>query len=174
MSLDPAPRSGFDEVDEDRRSFSRTMIMPSSREWQCPVSRGPSEWREPVRVQERLYRDWRSLRITLTPPTEEPYQTTPETALVFTRLSTEWRRATRFSSMHATSWMHLAYQQIIGLGPSVVPLLVDDMQRGNEDWHWALAAITRANPASEAQSAGEATEAWIKWWQGRNLTDARR
>lgn len=38
--------------------------------------------------------------------------------------------------------MHPAYQQIIGMGPAVVPLLLNDLVRTRSHWFWALRAIT--------------------------------
>jgi hypothetical protein len=168
MSVGTASHRILGEKADDGRGFERAVV--SLTEWRSRRTLGQDDWREQIRIRPHLYGDWRTGRAA---HAEAQYRATPATAAVFARLASEWRRETRLSSSQATSWIHPAYQQVIGLGPPVVPLLIEDMEAGNEDWHWALAAITRANPASAAQSLVEATEAWIAWWKRRGLPDAR-
>ena len=61
--------------------------------------------------------------------------------------------------------MHPAYQQIIGMGWEVLPLILRDLKESKADWFWALTAITGANPISEgiAGNITQMTEAWLQW-----------
>lgn len=61
--------------------------------------------------------------------------------------------------------MHSAYQQIIGLGPAVVPLLLAELDREPDHWFWALKAITGADPLPPdgRGRVGEMTQAWLRW-----------
>ena len=61
--------------------------------------------------------------------------------------------------------MHPAYQQIIGLGPAAVPLLLRELEREPDYWFWAIKAITGVDPVADADRgrmrAMSAT--WISW-----------
>jgi len=83
----------------------------------------------------------------------------------FRRLAAEWQRATaHLSSMTAAS-AHLAYQEIISLGPDVVPLLLRDMEDNETHWFSALRSITGANPLTPAVAGNIPlmVEAWLRW-----------
>jgi hypothetical protein len=57
------------------------------------------------------------------------------------------------------------YQRIIGMGPPVVPQILEEFQREPNQWFWALEAITEANPVPP-EGAGKVrrmAEAWIAW-----------
>ncbi len=61
------------------------------------------------------------------------------------------------------------YQQIIGLGSSVIPLILEDLAKEPDHWGWALEAITGENPVPE-EAAGDITaiaDAWLAWGRDR-------
>ena len=83
----------------------------------------------------------------------------------FERLVGEWESATRFtSSVHQAS-MDRAYQQIIGMGPSALPLIFERLRKAPEHWFWALQAITGEDPvAPEHEGDIEKMRAdWLRW-----------
>jgi hypothetical protein len=82
---------------------------------------------------------------------------------VFTELVTEWRRDTALDSFVTHKVMHFAYQSIIGLGPAVVPLLLESLADDPRDWFWALAAIAREDPAEGIDNFHDAALAWLQW-----------
>ena len=55
--------------------------------------------------------------------------------------------------------------QIIGMGPAVVPLILEELQREPDHWFWALEAITQQDPVPpEARGdVGAMADAWIAW-----------
>ena len=60
---------------------------------------------------------------------------------------------------------HPAYQEIIGMGWPVVPLLLAELQRRPDHWFIALEEITGANPVPP-ESEGKVkkmAEAWVQW-----------
>lgn len=81
----------------------------------------------------------------------------------FHKLVNEWRRATRHISSVNKTAMHPAYQQIIGMGQSVLPLILEDLKQTRGHWLWALFAITGTDPAHEGATFDEAVDAWLKW-----------
>jgi hypothetical protein len=84
----------------------------------------------------------------------------------FEALAEEWALATKTpSSFLRDKFMHPAYQQIIGLGPSVLPLLLSRMASAPDHWGWALQAITGEDPVPE-EDAGDIeaiARAWLAW-----------
>ncbi len=59
--------------------------------------------------------------------------------------------------------MHPAYQRIIGLGPDVLPLILEDVEAGELHWGWALRALTGYDAAEGAATLPEARVAWVRW-----------
>ena len=83
----------------------------------------------------------------------------------FRQLAMTWKAQTGHLSNVSTRCTHPAYQQIIGMGKTAIPLILRDLKETREDWFWALTAITGENPIP-AQAAGnikEMTEAWLRW-----------
>jgi hypothetical protein len=83
----------------------------------------------------------------------------------FRELADQWRAETKYLSNVTKKSIHPAYQRIIGMGEAVVPLILEELAQRPGDWFWALTAITRANPITEAV-AGDVdamTEAWQQW-----------
>ena len=71
--------------------------------------------------------------------------------------------------------MTKSYQQIIGMGASVVPFILRELQRelqqdGEPDhWFWALVAITRENPSVPEDRGNilKMARAWLRWGVNR-------
>lgn len=90
---------------------------------------------------------------------------------VFENLKTDWKSKTRYisnSAQMATVW---SYQQIIGMGRPVLPLILKELQRETDHWFWALEAISGENPVDAAQ-AGQIEnmkKAWIEWGRQRGM-----
>jgi hypothetical protein len=57
------------------------------------------------------------------------------------------------------------YQRIIGMGPAVVPLILEELEREPGHWFWALESITEQNPVppESAGKVGQMAEAWTRW-----------
>jgi hypothetical protein len=64
----------------------------------------------------------------------------------FETLVARWKDETRFESSSTKLFLHPAYQQIIGMGPEAVPLILESLERAPEHWSWALKAITGEDP----------------------------
>lgn len=81
----------------------------------------------------------------------------------FNALADSWIVETRLSSSVSETCMHPAYQQIIGLGSDVLPLILEDVESGELHWGWALQALTGHDAAAGAKTLPEARDAWIRW-----------
>ena len=82
----------------------------------------------------------------------------------FRELAAQWKERSRYLSNTAQMAMLKPYQQIIGMGMPVVPLILEELQREPDQWFWALEAITRENPVPP-EAAGRVrlmAQAWIE------------
>jgi hypothetical protein len=89
----------------------------------------------------------------------------------FEQLKQEWKEQSRYLSNTAQMAMLWPYQQIIGMGPDVLPLILAELSRDTDHWFWALQAISNENPVAPA-AAGKVDQmarAWIDWGQRKGL-----
>ena len=86
-------------------------------------------------------------------------------AAKFERLAAAWHKAVAHHSSSRIRDNHPAYQEIIGMGQAVVPLLLRDLENNRRHWFTALAVITGADPISEEDAGNipRMTEAWLRW-----------
>lgn len=83
----------------------------------------------------------------------------------FNRLADTWRNDVAHLSSSSKRDNHPAYKEIITLGPPVVPLLLQDLERTHRHWFTALSAITNAQPvmSEDAGNIGKMVQAWLEW-----------
>lgn len=96
---------------------------------------------------------------------------TDEITSRFENLKERWQNETRHLSSVTQIVLNPAYQQIIGMGPSVLPLILAELVNSPHHWFWALMAITGENPVPE-ESVGNLRamrEAWLEWSRRRGL-----
>src|SRR6202790_5172879 len=75
----------------------------------------------------------------------------------FVDLVAAWKRERGPHSSSARLAEHPAYQQIIGMGAEVIPLLLRELEREPDHWFRALHALTGANPVA-AEARGNVRE----------------
>jgi len=86
-------------------------------------------------------------------------------------LARAWRADVGPTSSLTDMAMHPAYQQIIGMGPEAVPLLLRELERRPDHWFWALKAITGVDPVPPNQKGklDEMAKAWVQWGRDRGI-----
>lgn len=89
--------------------------------------------------------------------------------VTFENLADQWETETALESIVARKAMHPAYQRIIGMGGSVVPLILRRLRREPRQWFWALTAITGDDPAAGQTTVEGACAAWLRWGRERGL-----
>ncbi|HTV47268.1 MAG TPA: hypothetical protein VMG59_02380 [Phycisphaerae bacterium] len=101
------------------------------------------------------------------------FKTGDEIGAIFRELAKSWNAEVGMLSNPTKKFMHIKYQQIIGLGPQVVPYMLKDLASGNGSWFWALIAITRDDPVSpnDAGKMKQMASAWLEWGKQRGLAD---
>jgi len=100
----------------------------------------------------------------LSRPVSVPELSAKET---FDALVDLWREDTRLLSSVTKMVMHSAYQQIIGMGKVAIPLVLQDLEQTRDHWLWALAAISREDPAPPDADFNQAIDAWLEWGRQR-------
>ena len=83
----------------------------------------------------------------------------------FRRLAAQWKEQSRYLSNTTQMAILRPYQGIIGMGSSVVPLILQELQRDPDQWFWALEAITEENPIPP-EARGNVrlmAQAWLEW-----------
>jgi hypothetical protein len=95
-------------------------------------------------------------------PMPPPAETVEER---FRRLEATWTAEVGHFSSPAVLCGHPAFQEIIGLGEAVVPLMLRDLEERPRLWVWALPEITGVNPvpAPDRGKIRKMTEAWLRW-----------
>jgi hypothetical protein len=55
------------------------------------------------------------------------------------------------------------------MGMGVVPLVLKHLKSSQDDWFWALSAITGDNPITESDAGNvtRMTEAWLRWGRAK-------
>lgn len=96
---------------------------------------------------------------------EKQFQKNTELETTFYQLVEQWREETRGVSSTEQLSMHPAYQQIIGMGSNVIPMLLRELERNSGRWFWALKSITREDPVTpeDQGKTKEMIEAWLNW-----------
>jgi hypothetical protein len=89
----------------------------------------------------------------------------PDISLEFEKLKKTWKSEKRAFSSTSDYAVHPAYQGIIGLGESALPLILAELRRERDSWFWALAAISRENPVPPESRGNleKMSEAWLAW-----------
>jgi hypothetical protein len=61
--------------------------------------------------------------------------------------------------------MHPAFQEIVSMGPAVIPLILRQLAKRTGHWHRALRRITGFDPvlAADRGNIQKATDAWLRW-----------
>lgn len=85
----------------------------------------------------------------------------------FRSLAERWRNETTHLSISSEKANNFAYQQIVGMGEQVLPLIFRELETTTSDWFWALRAIARDRaPVIRAEDRGRVrriAEIWMEW-----------
>ena len=65
----------------------------------------------------------------------------------FEKLRVDWKRETLYDSLLEIKQQHSIYQQIVGLGSEVIPVLYYRICQGELEWSAALTALTGFDPS---------------------------
>lgn len=103
------------------------------------------------------------------PSFSQPYSRQAEIESTFTTLANQWLEENRGVSSTNQMSMHPAYQQIIGMGEAVIPLLLRELEKKSGHWFWALKSISREDPVAPEYrgKVKEMIKAWLEWGRQR-------
>jgi hypothetical protein len=76
-----------------------------------------------------------------------------------------WMAAVGHHSSTTKLVNHPAFQEILRLGPAVIPFMLRDLEHQARLWVWALPALTGADPVqpSDRGNIAKMSEAWLRW-----------
>ena len=83
----------------------------------------------------------------------------------FDALVEQWNEETGYLSSMTAILAHPAYQSIIAMGISAVPLIMGELEQRPDYWFRALASITNQNPVPQGSNFEQARRAWLEWGQ---------
>ena len=102
-----------------------------------------------------------------TPVSTIPATQTPMESLEkkFQRLAAVWRAETAYTSSSSELVAHPAFQEIVGMGPAIIPILLRELEQRTGHWHRALRRITGIDPVPPTDQGNIAmvAEAWLRW-----------
>lgn len=89
----------------------------------------------------------------------------------FMRLKDEWQEASAFLPRLEDIVRLWPYQQIIGMGPAVVPFILQSLSNKPDHWFWALSAITGEDPIDQSDRGDlvAMADAWLAWGEAKGL-----
>ena len=89
----------------------------------------------------------------------------------FNNLAKKWKSETAHHSMMSNIVLHRSYQEIIGLGRDVLPLILKKLSIEPNHWFWALRAISGEDPvpACDVGKFNAMRDAWLKWGRDQDL-----
>jgi hypothetical protein len=90
---------------------------------------------------------------------------------IFSECLSKWKDETQFLSSMSDIVLHPSYQRIIGLGPDVVPFILQELEANGGHWFWALQALTGEDPVSEEDRGRirRMSAAWLNWGREHQL-----
>ena len=102
---------------------------------------------------------------------QEPASCEPEIERRFNDLAEKWASETAHLSMMSSIVLHSSYQEIIGLGRDVLPLILRRLSIEPNHWFWALRAISGEDPVPAADTGkfDAMRQTWIQWGRSRGL-----
>lgn len=89
----------------------------------------------------------------------------------FQKLAEQWQNETAILSSIKKKIEHPAYQEIIKMGQTALPLILRELQREPNHWFWALFTITGQDPTNPEDDFDQAVEAWLQWGKDKRLID---
>lgn len=91
----------------------------------------------------------------------------------FHNLKLSWQHDTKHVGFATEIALHPAYQEIIGMGKSVIPMILGELKKEPHHWFWALSSITGDNPIKPEQRGimREMINAWLEWGREKGYID---
>ena len=83
----------------------------------------------------------------------------------FHSLAETWRNDLKHISSITQAALHPSYQQIIGMGDKVLPLILRELETKPLYWFWAVKAIAQTDPVPtrDKGKVQKMKDAWLRW-----------
>jgi hypothetical protein len=105
-------------------------------------------------------------------PKSRPDNLTEEQRQRFRELAQTWVEETAFFSSTWQTVGHPAFQELVGMGEAVIPLVLAEMDKGEAHWFLVLGQITGARPfrPEDQGKIRQIEEAWRRWAREQGYT----
>lgn len=96
---------------------------------------------------------------------QEHVRAVPKISTKFVSLVQRWKAETMNLSSLNEIVLHKDYQRIIGLGPDVIPFILQELADNGGLWFWALKCLTGEDPVPEEDlgRTKKMAAAWLAW-----------
>src|SRR5438445_450875 len=83
----------------------------------------------------------------------------------FQRLSILWCSDTAYVSSSSDLVGHPAFQEMVDMGPAIIPLVLRELEKRSGHWHRVLRRIAGVDPVAPADRGNfeRAAVAWLQW-----------
>jgi len=158
-------QSFFDKIRDD---IHEKLDFASTRSEQA-INIGLSTYSEISIIKDKLkaLEEGKTLPSTSEPPSPTKKSSVSDSQLeqTFNSLVKQWKEDTINLSSMQKMVLHPSYQQIIGLGPKAISLILNELKNEPDFWFWALRALARANPVTDnmAGDISTMTRVWLEW-----------
>jgi len=141
-----------------------------TREWFPRQASRPESWDAKHLTDKRRDRFWLSshvldVHVIVEPKRSREVGVPRQLEEKFSDLAQRWRNQVKTMSSTTDRVLHSAYQDVIGMGKPVLPLILRELERNGGHWFWALRHISHENPVppQDAGNIGKMREAWLRW-----------
>jgi len=86
----------------------------------------------------------------------------------FDSLVKQWKEETFPLSSLTKKYAHPAYQRIMAMGSSGIPLVLNELQKNNGRWFYALKFMAGKNVSEGIDNFEDAKAAWLEWGYKNN------
>ncbi len=93
------------------------------------------------------------------------HQPDPELTIRFQALAREWKQSTAHLSSPTAAAAHPACQQILDLGPAIIPLILEYTVEHGGHWEQILMTLSGENPMRPEESGNvpKNRQRWLEW-----------
>jgi hypothetical protein len=93
------------------------------------------------------------------------------TKIRFNALYKQWQMETAFLSNVNQIIQNSNFKQLVSLGPSAVPYIIDEIKLNPSNLVWSLNLILNKRISKENVTVSQACSLWVKWWEKQSTID---
>ena len=88
---------------------------------------------------------------------------------LFRSLCMQWREQTRHMALASLRYLNPNYQQILTMGPKIIPWILEELKIRPDRWFVALKLLSREDPVTKGSTFDDGVNAWLDWGRSRGI-----